>query len=71
MEIVKNPKLTEKEKLLSEYLQSIHKCTWWLRLFKHPVTFHYEQSNNSGIGTTTHLVCNKCGKRYDITDYSI
>lgn len=33
-------------------------------------TFTYINSGASGIGQSTHITCDHCGEKYDLTDYN-
>lgn len=45
-----------------------HKCPWYKRIFGKPI-IRVEETDTS-IGTFKEYVCLRCGKRYNITDYS-
>lgn len=64
--------MTEKEELFLDIVKLVHECPWYKTIFKPKSVPKYKiiHTNTSGIGTNTILVCKRCGKEYDITDYS-
>lgn len=68
---IKDLTLTKSEvKKATEFIDT-HKCPWYKRLFRKnsPIYIYYQ--DNNGIGTWTYVICKRCGKKYDITDYKI
>lgn len=61
-------KLNYTEKIKYEITKKFHKCPWYKRIFKRTHDFTIVRSFN-GIGTVTKIVCSRCKKSFDITDY--
>lgn len=55
------------ENILTEVFERTHKCSWYKR---HSIpTFSYIKES-TGIGDSTIVKCNSCGKEFDITNYN-
>lgn len=61
--------LNDKELSKLKCFEILHKCPWYIRLFKKKPEFTYIQESN-GIGIYTDVKCTCCGKVFDITDYN-
>lgn len=62
--------LSNKEFISAMSFQIHHKCPWYKRWFrKKSPSFSYIV-DNTGIGTGFDIICDRCGKKQDITDYS-
>lgn len=60
--------LNEKELNKLQCFQILHKCPWYIRIFKKKPEFKYIQTFDGGIGTDVKCIC--CGEIFDITDYN-
>lgn len=61
--------LNEKELAKVQCFKILHKCPWYVRIFKKYPKYVYLQDNTS-TGLKTSIKCKYCGKTLDVTDYN-
>lgn len=62
--------LNDKELSKLQCFQILHKCPWYIKIFKKKPKFKYIQNFDSGIDVKTIMKCKYCKKEFDITDYN-
>lgn len=54
----------------AEVFVDLHKCPWYKNFFDKTQTYKLEEINTA-IGKISQIVCERCGTRYNITDYGL